>query len=267
MSVPDPNSAVKSLSWSSFGLTDTGKVRKHNEDGLLDRPEIGLWVVADGMGGHAAGDVASRLVVEAFEGLRAPLSLDEFAFAARERLHAANARVREQAQTAGIDGPMGSTVVAFLAHESRFVCFWAGDCRAYLLRDGWLSQVTRDHSVVEEMIDRGELARDEAASHPAANFVTRAVGADEALTVEERSAELREGDKILLCSDGLNKEVSDAEIAAILARHDCTRASRALIDLALERGARDNVTVAVITVYDEDDTAPTEWAERGRRGA
>lgn len=235
-----------SYRWWSCCRTTTGRQRSVNEDAYLGLDEQGLWLVADGMGGHARGEVASRLIVEAFEGLVRPPSLDAFAQEVRVRLESANQRMREEACRAGSDQLMGSTVVAFLVYKREWLCLWAGDSRAYLLRDGRLVQLTRDHSVAEQLVQRGELSREEAASHPSANRITRAVGTQDRLVMDQYRSFLRDGDAVLLCSDGLNKEVADDEVATILDDYDCEEASRELLDLTLERGARDNATVAVI---------------------
>jgi serine/threonine protein phosphatase PrpC len=235
-----------SYRWWSCCRTTTGRQRSVNEDAYLGLDDVGLWLVADGMGGHARGDVASRLIVEAFEGLGRPHSIDDLASEVRARLALANQRLRAAALEGGSDQLMGSTVVAFLAHKREWMCLWAGDSRAYLLRDGRLLQITRDHSVAEELVRRGELRRDEAARHPSANRITRAVGTRDELIVDQYRSFLRDGDAVLLCSDGLNKEVGDDEVATVLEDYDCDEASRELVELTLERGARDNVTVAVI---------------------
>jgi protein phosphatase len=235
-----------SYRWWSSCRTTTGRQRSVNEDAYLGLDEQGLWLVADGMGGHARGDVASRLIVEAFEGLVRPTSLDAFGKEVRARLDSANRRMREEARSAGSDQLMGSTVVAFLVYKREWLCLWAGDSRAYLLRDGRLTQLTRDHSLAEELVERGELRREEVASHPSANRITRAVGTRNRLVIDQYRSFLRDGDTVLLCSDGLNKEVGDDELAAVLDDYDCEEASRELLDLTLERGARDNATVAVI---------------------
>jgi len=190
--------------------------------------------------------MASRLIVEAFEGLTRPHSLEMFGQEVKARLGLANERMREEARKAGSDQLMGSTVVAFLVYKREWLCLWAGDSRAYLLRDGRLTQITRDHSVAEELVRRGELRRDEAALHPSANRITRAVGTQDQLVVDQHRSFLRDGDAVLLCSDGLTKEVGDDEVATILEDYDCDEASEELLELTLERGARDNVTVAVI---------------------
>jgi protein phosphatase len=235
-----------SYRWWSSCRTTVGRQRRVNEDAFLGLDETGFWLVADGMGGHARGDVASRLIVQAFEGMARPRSLDDFAADVKARLALANQRMRAEAVKAGSDQLMGSTVVAFLAYKREWMCLWAGDSRAYLLRDGRLMQITRDHSVAEELVRRGELDRDKAALHPSANRITRAVGTQDQLVVDQYRSFLRDGDAVLLCSDGLNKEVCDEEVATVLEDYDCDEASRELVELTLERGARDNVTVAVI---------------------
>ena len=235
-----------SYRWWSCGRTDTGRLRRVNEDAYLNLDNIGLWVVADGMGGHARGDVASRLIVDAFRGVDKPPSADAFAELVRKRLSLANERMRNQQPGLQPGEIMGSTVVAFLVYKREWRCLWAGDSRAYLLRDGRLTQITRDHSVAQDMVERGELRQEQAAYHPYANRITRAIGTRNELLLDEYRSHLRDGDTVLLCSDGLNKEVDDEEVEEILAQYDCDDASRELVDLALERGARDNVTVAVI---------------------
>jgi protein phosphatase len=235
-----------SYRWWSCCRTTTGRQRRVNEDAYLNLDDLGLWLVADGMGGHTRGDVASRLIVEAFDGLTRPDSLENFAYAVKARLATANKRMRDEARAAGSDQLMGSTVVAFLVYKREWMCLWAGDSRAYLMRDGSLTQITRDHSVAEELVQRGELRRDQATSHPSSNRITRAVGTQDQLVVDQYRSFLRDGDAVLLCSDGLIKEVSDDEVAAIIDDYDCEEASEELVELTLERGARDNVTVAVI---------------------
>jgi len=235
-----------SYRWWSCCRTNAGRRRSINEDAFLNLDSIGLWVVADGMGGHARGDLASRFVVEAFNGLVKPQSMDEFACVVKDRLRQANQRMRNEFSGTGPDQMMGSTVVAFLVYKREWRCVWAGDSRAYLMRNGRLMQVTRDHNVAQDMVDRGELQQEEASFHPSANRLTRAIGTQNELTLDEYSSYLRDGDTVLLCSDGLNKEVSDQEVAMVLESSDCEEASQELVELTLERGARDNVTVAVI---------------------
>jgi protein phosphatase len=203
-----------SYRWWSCGRTDTGRLRRVNEDAYLNLDNI--------------------------------QSADAFADLVRDRLYLANERMRSELPGLQPGEIMGSTVVAFLVYKREWRCLWAGDSRAYLMRDGRLTQITRDHNVAQEMVDRGEIRQEEAAYHPAANRITRAIGTQNELFLDEYRSDLRDGDTVLLCSDGLNKEVDDEEVEEILAQYDCDDASRELVDLTLERGARDNVTVAVI---------------------
>lgn len=235
-----------SYRWWSCCRTSTGRRRRINEDAYLALHDIGLWLIADGMGGHARGDVASHIVVESFSGLDKPYSMEAFAQQVRDRLQQANRRIREEVLKAGSDQVMGSTVVAFLVFKREWRCLWAGDSRAYLMRNGQLTQITQDHSIAQEMVERGQLQPEQAELHPLANRITRAVGTQHELLLDEYRSFLRDGDAFLLCSDGLNKEVNEQELATILESFDCEEASRELVDLSLERGARDNVTVAVI---------------------
>ena len=252
-----------SYRWWSSCKTNTGRVRQVNEDAFLDLGDSGLWIVADGMGGHTRGDVASRLIIEAFSDLERPASIMEFSADVRDRLKLAHHRVKQESDRTGSQQIIGSTVVVLLVFKRQWLCFWAGDSRAYLLRDGVLQRITKDHSVAQELVDMGKLGSDELEGHPYSNHITRAVGANHELVLDERSSELRDGDAILLCSDGLNKELSEAEITAVLENYDCNDATRELIDLSLEHGGRDNVTVALvrfeeITGFSEpavDDTA------------
>lgn len=247
-----------SYRWWSSCRTSPGRRRKVNEDAYFARPEVGLWVVADGMGGHARGDVASRIVVDAFRGLEPADNMDEYVDRVRVVLDEAHQSVKSEAASQGPDVLMGTTVVIFLACRNEYACLWAGDSRAYLLRQGvGLKQLTHDHNQLQELIDRGEVDETQARTHPAASRITRAVGASRRLLVDEVRGALRDGDTVLLCSDGLNLEVEDAEMAAVLDDYDCDEASQELLDITLERGARDNVTLAVIR-FEETTGAPAK---------
>lgn len=240
--------------WTSSAASDRGTVREVNEDAFLDRPDLGLWAVADGMGGHAAGDVASRLVVEALGSLPAPRFLGRAVCQLRQRLAQANLELREQA--ARRNGQIvGCTLAALLAVGGHGVVIWAGDSRVYLLRRGQLRQLTRDHSQVEALIAGGFLDRAAADHHPASNVITRAVGGDEVLTLDAQIQELRDRDLYLICSDGLTKDVSADEIAAVLTKPDDANAAAALVERALRQGARDNVTAVVVRIQPADTNA------------
>lgn len=229
----------------SAARTDAGR-RGKNEDRYLDRPARGLWAVADGMGGHKAGEIASTQVIEGLDGLGAYESGYAYLNAMVETLQQANRSLIAQGRTPGRAGPIGSTVVALLIHEARYACVWAGDSRAYLRRDGKLAQLTRDHSLVQALIEAGSLSPEQSRRHPRAHVITRAVGVDDPLRPDIAYGVVEPGDRFLLCSDGLTEAVEDDEIAAGLATSDPQAAADGLMELALSRGARDNVTLVVI---------------------
>jgi protein phosphatase len=219
-------------------------VRDYNQDACLELPEKGLWAVADGMGGHAVGDLASRMIVEALAEISVGKSLERSVQNARTCLQRVNHSLRKEAADRR-ESLIGSTVVVLLAHRRHGVCLWAGDSRMYRFRDGSLEQLSRDHSQLEELVSSGMLSREEAERQSLRNVITRAVGAEEGLELEERPLEFRDGDLFLLCSDGLTNEVTDEEIARELTRLDCEEGVDRLLSLALQRGARDNVSVLV----------------------
>jgi serine/threonine protein phosphatase PrpC len=229
----------------SAALTDVGLKRKINEDSVVDRPEIGLWAVADGMGGHGGGDVASQRVAKALADIAPPDSAAGFLDAFEASMVEAHDDLRELAKREGRK-VVGSTLAALLIYDSHFACVWCGDSRVYMLRAGALTQVSHDHSEVQELIDRGTLNKREAKSWPRANVVTRAVGATVSLELEIIDRPASTGDRFLICSDGLSAHVEDEEIAAALAGDEPTAICDGLVALTLQRGARDNVSVVVI---------------------
>lgn len=230
--------------WQSASCSHVGRIRKINEDALLDQPERGLWAVADGMGGHTLGDFASRLVVDALAHLP-----DPDAASIRSCLAEVNRRLMAEAAVRNVQ-VIGSTAVVLLACGSRCSCIWAGDSRIYRYRDGVLQQLTRDHSHVEELLARGLLLPAEASRHPGRNLITRAIGVADTLELEDGESEVRAGDMYMLCSDGLSNEVDAQQMAALLARHDCMLAAQRLVEQALDHGGRDNVTVVVAMAVD-----------------
>lgn len=238
------------IRWISAARCHVGLVRGVNEDAFLDRPERGLWAVADGMGGHDAGDLASGMVVAALDGLPSCMDLTNFVATARERLQDVNRRLRVEAAIRDVS-LIGSTVVALLACERHCTYLWAGDSRIYLYRNGRLKQLSRDHSPLEELRARGLLASPEAVP-PGHNLITRAVGGLDTLELDEGAIVVGDGDIFLLCSDGLTNHVSEQNIASALVAGDCRQASDALIDLALKGGGRDNITAIVIRAEDPD---------------
>jgi protein phosphatase/serine/threonine-protein phosphatase Stp1 len=230
-------------------VTHNGAVRDHNEDNYVDRPDIGLWAVADGAGGHEAGEVASAMIAEALSSIPSGLSASELLAQVRLRISATHQALRDEAARRGPRATIASTLVVLLARDGHFACLWAGDSRIYLLRAGQLSQVTRDHSLVQELVDAGTITAAEAEGHPRANVITRAVGAnDDELELDKISGRLLAGDRFLLCSDGLNKTLPDGELAEALADNSGISPAQGLIDIALARRATDNVTAVTVDV-------------------
>ena len=232
--------------WSSATATHPGKVRAVNEDACLELPERGLWVVADGMGGHDAGDMASAMIVESLGEVHAHENPANFLDEVEDRLIDVNQSLFQTAAQSPTPRTIGSTVIALLAFREHCVMVWAGDSRAYRLRDGQLEKLTIDHSQVEEMVQLGELEPDEAEQHPMANVITRAVGGNEQLHLDIELRTICDSDRYLLCSDGLYKDLADADIARHLGTGDSKTACQALLDAVLAGAASDNVTVAVI---------------------
>jgi serine/threonine-protein phosphatase Stp1 len=239
--------------FKSAGLTHEGLVRERNEDAHLVRDGAGLWIVADGMGGHDNGQWAAETVVAAVA--KAPLTgkLDADIAAVEAAIADANAVILEKATAAG--RTMGSTVVALVIQEGRFACLWCGDSRIYRLAGGRLSQVTRDHTQIQDMLERGVLTTKEAEGHPLTHVLSHAIGVETPIRLDRVVGEVGERDAFLLCSDGLTDVVSDAEISTELAGLAPGRAGRRLMDLVMERGAPDNVTL--VAVVCEEMTAVT----------
>lgn len=231
-----------SLRFHDAILSHPGKVRSDNEDQVLARPDQGLWAVADGMGGHANGKWSSKAITSALEAAVLPADFDDAAAAAAAAVHQANERI----WTKSAGQPMGSTVVALLLRDNRFVVFWAGDSRCYLLRAGKLYQLTVDHSQVQDMVTSGRLTPEEAENHPMAHVLSRAVGVGPRLELDAVSDEAKVGDVFLVCSDGLTRTIPDAELATLLGHGNPAATADQLVAMCLERGAPDNVSVVVV---------------------
>jgi len=225
-----------------------GLKRKINEDSILVETARGLWVVADGMGGHEAGEVASATVVDLLRRLPETDDLDQLADAAEEALSDANARLIDLARSSASQRSIGTTVVGLAIANGAFRCFWMGDSRAYLLRDGEIARVSRDHSLVQTLVDAGMLKPEEAETHERANVVTRAVGVADTVEVDLVGGDVRLADQFVLASDGLTRVVQDEEIAAELQRSSPEKAVDNLLDLVLARGAPDNVSIIIVRV-------------------
>lgn len=239
------------LVFTSRFVSHPGAVRTVNEDAYLDVPDAGLWAVADGMGGHEGGDLASRVVVEALENLPTGCDPDALLETIKDRLESANDRIREISLSRFVGRPIGSTVAVFAVRGQVGLCLWAGDSRIYLLRDGKLSRLTRDHSRVEELISMGLLREGEIIDTRTANIITRAVGVEADFSPEVRTVEVVPNDIVLICSDGLNKVVDDAELVEVLSQ-GLPAAVDALLALALGRTPTDNVTFGAIQALAEE---------------
>lgn len=233
-----------SLRFEQGVRSDVGCVRRVNEDSWAARPRDGLWLVADGMGGHAHGQWASSTIAAALEAVPLPEDFDAAAGVVQSALQAANAELYAATEAHG--ATIGSTVALLLARDARAAVIWVGDSRVYRLRDSALAQLTTDHSQVEQLVARGLLTRKEAEHHPMAHVLSRAVGVQPRLTIDVEGETILPGDVFLLCSDGLTRMASEPEIASVLATEPPRRAADALIALALARGAADNVTAVVV---------------------
>ncbi len=235
------------LALSSVTRTHVGRVRTLNEDNFVDRPDAGLWAVADGMGGHDAGEVASGMLADVLSHVDDRSTGYSFLDDVKSSIHDVNQKLIARAEQT--DGAIiGSTIVALLAYQGFFACLWAGDSRAYLLRDFDFIRLSRDHSVVQEMIDSGQLTLEEAKNYGRSNVITRAVGVSPDLELELNHGKILPGDRFLLCSDGLTGMIEDEEIRDVLLRYEPDAAADWLLEVTLDRGAKDNVTFIIVSV-------------------
>ena len=241
-----------------YATTDTGRQRRANEDSLLARSP--LFVVADGMGGAQAGEVASKIAVEVFEQGLGDTAAPETDLAARAG--AANARIHELSHSSAEHAGMGTTLTAAYVAPAEVAIAHVGDSRAYRLREGELSRLTDDHSLVDELMRQGKITPEEAVDHPQRSVITRALGPEPAVEIDTRSYAARAGDVYLLCSDGLTTMLAEQRVAEILRLHPRLRdAGEALIAAANEAGGRDNITVVLFRL--QDASAPGEPAASG----
>jgi serine/threonine protein phosphatase PrpC len=219
-----------------------------NEDSLLVRTERGLWAVADGMGGHDAGDVASSKVTESLLELPDADDLDELVESAVAALKKVNEDLILLADAKETAKSIGSTVVGLAIANGQFRCFWAGDSRGYRIRDRQIVQLTRDHSLVQDLVDSGMLQPDEAVDHPNSNIITRAVGVAQELRVDTVSGDVQRGDQFLLATDGVTRLIDDEELALELSSNPPAAAARKLIETVLARGAPDNASLIITKI-------------------
>ena len=226
--------------------THVGLKRKFNEDSVLVETGRGLWAVADGMGGHEAGEVASAAVVDALRSLPTNPDLDVLAAEAIEVLQRVNGELIHLARSNASERTIGTTVVGLAIAGDRFRCFWAGDSRAYRVRDGEIMRISRDHSLVQDLVDAGMIRPEEAENHENSNVITRAVGVRDSLEVDCVSGDALPGDLFLLASDGLTRVVKDEEMLRQLEGASLEQAADRMIQTVLERGAPDNVSLVIV---------------------
>lgn len=230
----------------SAGVTNPGRVRSHNEDAFLDAPDRSLWVVADGMGGHSAGDVASAMIVERMGKLGPGADMPAFVDSVDKALSGVNEDLRKHAQERNVS-LIGATVVAMLGGNDFAAIGWAGDSRAYRFANGKLERLSRDHSTAQELMDTGQFSAAQLAGKQQGNTITRAVGGEEHLFLDWVVAAIEPGAQFMLCSDGLTKEVPEPKLEEEFRKNLPPRElAETLLQAALAAGGRDNVTVVVV---------------------
>lgn len=241
------------INW--YSMSHVGCVRELNEDRSFANADIGLWAVADGMGGHDGGELASESIVRQLAAIATPGSAADLDGKFWNGIRRANAEILDLARQRG-QGVIGSTVVALLNYGDAFRCLWSGDSRAYLLRDGELTQISRDHTELQDMISRGLLSEQDAENYPRKNVILHAVGVHDDVHMDFVDGMVLPGDIFLLCSDGLTTHVSDEEIVDRMAGRRARDICNELVELALSRGGTDNVTVSVVQFYSSSVTVP-----------
>ncbi len=240
----------------SYGYTDQGHYRQRNEDALLVQPERGLWVVCDGMGGHQAGDYASRTIVERLGEIDLPARVGGMVNTLKTSLLECNSQLREYARSHEL-GQIGSTVALLVIHLDRAMVLWAGDSRVYRLRNGKLRQMTEDHSYAREVART--TGKEMEADQPGSQAITRAVGANSDLQLDCLVLEARPGDVWVLCSDGVSGSVSKDEMIDVL--DSAGDPAKALVERALENDSRDNCTAISVHIHDSHLSAPSSSTE------
>ncbi len=236
------------MEFLAASATHVGLKRKINEDNLLVRSDASVWVVADGMGGHEAGEVASAKLVEALANLPPSGSPDETAEVAERLVQDVNLELLQLAQGSLTPRTIGSTVVVLAIRAGEYRCLWAGDSRCYLVRDREITQITHDHSLVEDLVRSGLLRPEDAADHPDANVITRAVGATRELRIDCVAGEVRRGDHFVLASDGVTRVMENAELGKLVASRNPLQAVEEIQSIVLSRGAPDNLTCIIVRV-------------------
>lgn len=233
---------------TSSGVTHTGKVRERNEDSILLLEEENLWLVADGMGGHQAGDFASKTITRNLGLYKQQNSLEDSILLLEENLLNSNAIIREKSSKMGKNATIGSTVVCVYVWHNFLFIFWAGDSRLYRFRKNQIERLTDDHSYVEELVRMGKIEADAAESHPAANVVLKAVGIDDELCLDFDYVEIEDSDIFIICSDGLYKDLDQDRITSLIQENsnDMAVLTNTLLSHSLDAGGTDNTSIITI---------------------
>ena len=224
-----------------------GLKRKVNEDAVLALPEQSIWVVSDGMGGHEAGDYASRLITDLIATIDPALPATDRMHALRHAIQKAHGMIREEAAARGVS-VIGATVASLMLANGHFVGIWAGDSRIYRVRDGAIQMLTADHSIVASLVEAGQMSWDEAEHHPQSNAITRAVGVGDELELDKVRGEVEQGDRFLICSDGLTKYATFGMLENVMSHEPLETVVDRLIQIALDGGGADNITVVVVDI-------------------
>lgn len=239
-----------SFNISSNGVTHTGHVRSKNEDSILVNTAESVWTVADGMGGHHAGDFASQTITDNIGLFKQHETLDGSILLLEENILNSNATIRKKSYKLGRNATIGSTVVCVYVWQNYLFTFWAGDSRLYRYRNSALERLTEDHSYVEELVKMGKIDAKEAEDHPAANVVLKAVGIDDHLCMDFEYFEIQQGDIYIICSDGLYKDLDEDRITPIIESNpdDMTALSESLLSSSLDSGGTDNTSIITLKV-------------------
>ena len=247
--------------FDSWGVTDRGCARELNEDRFIMEPAIGVWAVADGMGGHDAGEVASSAIVEQLATIGLPTSAPDLRARFEDRLLRANRQIQDFSRQRN-GAIVGSTVVALIAYEGQYACIWSGDSRIYLVRSGRITQLSSDHTEVQELLDRGLIDAEQARTWPRRNVITRAIGIASDISFDIEQGQILPDDTFVLCSDGLTAHVSTEEILQSVEKNPPRAACEDLLARTLARGGSDNVTIIVVHCEEGSGTLPVVGSGR-----
>lgn len=229
-------------------LSDIGNVREINEDyiGKYDNDEFAVYIVADGMGGHNAGDVASKIAVEScIEYIKRNRYLNDMERLLKESIKYANNNIYIKAENSEMLYGMGTTITACIVKQGKVVIANVGDSSCYIVTEGNIEKITKDHSLVQELVDDGSITEEEAINHPNKNIITRALGTKKTVKIDTFSVDISSNTKFVLCTDGLSNEVSKEEMYSIISQNTNQEACRLLVDLCKKKSGRDNISVII----------------------